>query len=718
MAQVEINNMDPEHEPDEPRHPSEHIPSEKKSFLSSDETTSPRPRRSALDAIGTFQSFTLVTSSIFLLGSVIFLSLFWRTSISVSSGHEAPELWQKLVDRKWIVRAVTLSSVVIRTSAAVQVGLVTPMIASLLLERAGTRIGGLPMLSVMRSVSNSPHQLIGDSLHQLRRKTSLPFIGLALVALLTSTVLQFASTILLSDFGDQNLQGKPISTNVPFGLNSLNTRSSEILDLNNTDDRAGEIDPYSGVNYWKSSPSAYPRFAEWHQAPGAEDGVVDTGLTYRAFLPFSSSDTRWSLRNFTGVATVLDFRTVCVRPKMTIEGGWLVNEDLVALDGFAEWEMEYSMLSHRPKPIPRTNETSGFITKTFFNCSVPLDSSRIRSLGFWRTALCRTRTDATFLKAPEGGLKNSPFLTDSYILLNTTGSGQQWIDAGEFTKWKSSSTGSWTTLSANSNPSSFSATMCFINPSPSNYDVNIWSTTDGIEPSLTWDPITRQFNTEAVRTLYDSLNPLSTREERGILTLDNHPNWTAQLADPKLNISTLDFAWVATLEGFNRNNADIPTDDGGALLTPWSDRVAQGIHRAHIAVFQHVIRATQNPALALQTLFTVLTQSAYYDFLPQFDVAAPGLYTVSMVANIPCQWTGFTIVVAILGIHVLVVGATTALFLASTNVSMLGNAWQAVAQVVKSVDRDVLEDAEQMSDKEVLGILKASGRAGKVVKVS
>ncbi|OAL48882.1 hypothetical protein IQ07DRAFT_681579 [Pyrenochaeta sp. DS3sAY3a] len=712
--------MYPEHESDEARHPSEHVPSEEKSFLASDKSTLPKRRRSALDAIGPLQLVTLVTSSISLFGSVIFLSALWKTSISVSSGQGAPELWQTLVDRKWIVRAVTISSVVIRISVAVQVGLVTPMIASLLLERAGTRVGGLPMLSVMRSVTSSPHQLIGNSLHQLRRKTSLPFLCLALVALLTSTVLQFASTILLSDFGDQSLQGRAISTNVTFGLNRLNMRSSLILDLNNTDDRAGAIDPYSGVNYWKSSPSTYPRFAEWHQPAGAEEGVADTGLTYRAFLPFSSSDTRRSLRNFTGVATVLDFRTVCVRPNLTIQGAWLVNDDLLALDGFAEWEIEYSMLSHWPKPVPRTNLTSGFITKTFFNCTVPLDSSRIRSMGFWRITLCRT-SDATYLKAPQGGLKSLPFLTNSYILINSTGSEEQWIDAGDFTDWKASSNGSWTSLSAerlDSNPSSFSATMCFINPSPSNYDVNIWATTDGIEPSLTWDPTTRQFNTDAVRRLYDSLDPQSTREQRGILTLDNHANWTAQLADPKLNVSTLDFVWAATLRGFETNNADYPTDGGGALLTPWSDRVAQGIHRAHIALFQHVIRSTHNPALALQTLFTVVTQSAYYDFLPQFDVEAPGLYTVSAVANIPYQGTGLTIVVAILAIHALVVGATTTLFLVGTNVSMLGNAWQAVAQVVRLVDRDILEDASLMRDKNVLGILKSSGRAGKVVKVS
>lgn len=344
-------------------------------------------------------------------------------------------------------------------------------------------------------------------------------------------------------------------------------------------------------------------------------------------------------------------------------------------------------------------------------------------MGFWRASLCAPfSAEAPILKSSPGGLgKPSGISTDAYILFNATGSGTDWKDAGDSSKWESSSNGSWTTVSAkamNNNPSSFSATMCFTNPSPSHYYVHVEGTTDGFEPSLTWNNATRHFDTHAVRRLYGSTDPLSTHEDRGVLALNNHHNWTSQLADPKLNVSTTSFVWAAIYQGFDYRNADIPTEDGGALLTPWTDSVAQGIHRTHIAIFQDVLRSTYNPALALQTLFTILAQSAYYDFLPQLDVAAPAQYTVSMEANIPHQWTGFSIVVAILGIHVLVVSITTALFLAGTKTSMLGNAWQAVAQVVELVDRDVLENTREMRDKDVQGILRARGQAGKVVKVS
>lgn len=89
-----------------------------------------------------------------------------------------------------------------------------------------------------------------------------------------------------------------------------------------------------------------------------------------------------------------------------------------------------------------------------------------------------------------------------------------------------------------------------------------------------------------------------------------------------------------------------------------------------------------------------------------------------MVANIPGQWKGFSIVVATLGIHVLTVFVSVVLFMKGTKVSMPGNAWQAVCQIVELVDKDVLGGARDMRDKGVEGVLRASGRGSRVVKVS
>lgn len=382
------------------------------------------------------------------------------------------------------------------------------------------------MLSIMRSVNSSPHQLVWPSIRQPMGKTPLALTGLLLVALCTSIVSQFTSTILLLDFGDRSLQDKPSSSNVRFGLSDRGIPKSladfvHFNSWNSSQDAAGAIDPYSGVNYSMSSFPSYPSFAEWHQPASPEDGVSDTGVTYRAFLPFGSSERRRGLRKFTGVTTVLDFRTVCVRPKISLKGDLFLDSGLIALNGFAEWDREYSMLSHLPYP------PSGYHTKTIFNCSVALDEFRIQTMGYWRTTLCRTMGDVTLLKGSQGGLVIAEGnRTESYILFNVTGSVKRWSDAGNITQWKVNPNGPWTTHSAYmANHSLFiSTTLCFINPSPSDYDVDIWGTIGEAEPSLSWNDTAREYNTESTLRLYGALDPKPTFAERGILNLNNHAN--------------------------------------------------------------------------------------------------------------------------------------------------------------------------------------------------
>ncbi|KAM0342889.1 hypothetical protein ACHAPU_009093 [Fusarium lateritium] len=50
--------------------------------------------------------------------------------------------------------------------------------------------------------------------------------------------------------------------------------------------------------------------------PFENKSIRDTGILHRAFVPFSNSTIRRRLKNFTGTATVMDSRVVCVRPKV------------------------------------------------------------------------------------------------------------------------------------------------------------------------------------------------------------------------------------------------------------------------------------------------------------------------------------------------------------------------------------------------------------------
>jgi hypothetical protein len=148
------------------------------------------------------------------------------------------------------------------------------------------------------------------------------------------------------------------------------------------------------------------------------------------------------------------------------------------------------------------------------------------------------------------------------------------------------------------------------------------------------------------------------------------------------------------------------------ILTPSSSAV----HRIYIAIFQDLLQQQQgrNPALALQAIFTILTQRSYYDFLPQFDLGDFALWASSETVNIPDKWLGLTIVLIGITAHLAVLIVVTTVFYFKTNVSILGNAWHAVARTMTEDTMSTLSKADFQTDDHVERLLKASGRDQKV----
>jgi hypothetical protein len=131
--------------------------------------------------------------------------------------------------------------------------------------------------------------------------------SLAVVLATTTSLLQFTSTALLSDVKSSAVQARQIEFNVSYG--TLKTSNSRVFPL-----REGY-----GTKYLYTGPLVYPKFAEYTEPPHAEDqdGVSDTGLSMRAFLPLEPRKIRESIINYSGIATVLDTRIVCMRPTLS-----------------------------------------------------------------------------------------------------------------------------------------------------------------------------------------------------------------------------------------------------------------------------------------------------------------------------------------------------------------------------------------------------------------
>ncbi|KAJ8109433.1 hypothetical protein OPT61_g7459 [Boeremia exigua] len=220
------------------------------------------------------------------------------------------------------------------------------------------------------------------------------------------------------------------------------------------------------------------------------------------------------------------------------------------------------------------------------------------------------------------------------------------------------------------------------------------------------------YDTSAVRRMLDTFTKNLTPKQRGILSLQPPAdgNWSA------LEIGSADYITTPIITGLRKlvnpaiqlKNSDFPGQDWGAsaAFTPFSSW--NGVHKTHVALFQDVMKSTRNPALAFQAFFTVVMQMTYYDLLPQFDIAGTANVSASERVDVPAQWTGFGVVVGLLLLHAVLIVATVTLFLANTEHSLLGNAWQAVAQVSSSDTHETVLCASNMTDREVRRLLSMS----------
>jgi hypothetical protein len=119
------------------------------------------------------------------------------------------------------------------------------------------------------------------------------------------TLIQATSIVLISDIGLSRVPGDVSTVPINFGFNYY-------------DSKGIETDPpiTSRGTAWNWKPALYSTFAEYSEPPFTQEGVSDTGLTLRAFLPFGSAQTRGPIRSYAGKSTVLDARVTCQVPAL------------------------------------------------------------------------------------------------------------------------------------------------------------------------------------------------------------------------------------------------------------------------------------------------------------------------------------------------------------------------------------------------------------------
>jgi len=666
-----------------------------------DTATSVQPRRTLLRSLGVVRILVFLVGTLVILGVLGFLGFLWHSARAAEQGLPSVSVaaWRRILDAEWLLRSVTLASLLVRIVVAAQAATATEMLSSLLLESdGGCSLPDLARLSVTRCQAAGPYQLALVMRRQLHSTVNMAYAALLAVLLAVTVATQFGSTVLLTDFGSARVVGDDENANVSFAFNY---------------DRAGSLlNPYNGANYWTARPLTYFRFAEDSSPATEEDGVYDTGFTARAFLPLANADQRVAARSYAGPSTVIDARVVCVRPRVTITSANLTASAGLNLEGRYSWDGQYRGL--RPK------YTSGGA----FSCLIAPGSEDDKGPPQRRLSLCRVETDIAYL---QGGVRDDrDSYTSGYLIVNSTAASERWIpflktktktysdsyngtfDPADFAESGGGGSGTWRSLRVKNSPVGIDATLCLTNPIPWNYQIAAESDRDGQEPSLRWNVTTGEYSSEGVRDFFGAVPGRRRRDpqDRGLLRLQPQSNWTAADADGALGVQTINYVWTAV-----QPRTTTPVLLNLVRTAPQEAELVLP-HRGHVGLFQDVLAHTGgNAALALQTLFTTLMQMAYHDYVAEYDVGGPAAVRVSRAVVMPLQWKGFVGFCVVVAAHLVLVFVVAALFLARTATSLLGNAWQAVGQVVDATEGDgeVLVAARERTDGEVYEYLRSRG---------
>jgi hypothetical protein len=269
---------------------------------------------------------------------------------------------------------------------------------------------------------------------------------------------------------------------------------------------------------WFRETPYYSTFAEYSEMPVMEDGVSDTGLTLRAFIPTSSGQARETLQNYSGSTTVLDARVTCQVPHIenaaVMLGGILTN---VYLTGQV-WPAR-----HTPRLDNATVQSSSAVNfidvgnnvGVWFNCTAPNNSSGDQNtalLGLeWRTSLCQLGSSSgpgnndDVIESYSGSL--IPEFMDptawnethwetkygtAYLVLNiTSGFAEDWAAIPQISTrvapHSCEQRNEWLDLAYNYGNTNLSVTLYYSGFNTANIPITMFSSTNRTEPSPSYN---------------------------------------------------------------------------------------------------------------------------------------------------------------------------------------------------------------------------------------
>jgi hypothetical protein len=182
-----------------------------------EETRAVGRKRPIRDGLGRTGALIIFLGIPFEIGALSFLVFLWAGEGPSPGGEYAKPLWRAITLNGWTTQAVTLCTVILRTVVDLQAVVCTALAAGLMIEALDVPFYDIGMVSILRVQNGGPWSLVG---HLVSSKKSKIFRSwppaLVFLLWLCSIVIQFSSTILVSDFRSTDLLSYPEYRPVPI----------------------------------------------------------------------------------------------------------------------------------------------------------------------------------------------------------------------------------------------------------------------------------------------------------------------------------------------------------------------------------------------------------------------------------------------------------------------------------------------------------------------
>ncbi|KAI5860781.1 hypothetical protein GGS23DRAFT_209593 [Durotheca rogersii] len=603
-----------------------------------------------------------------------FLSLLW-VGQGPGSGENASAVWRFIAMRGWFVEAATLCTMVIQVCASAQALICTSLAAATLLETTGVPLSQVAEFSTMRGANDGPWRFVYLTFRSIRNFFSVQSL-LMLVLLLGTTATHFSSTILVTD-----LEVSSITTDPTQML--LNVSLSDDIETGRP-----------SRSQWLLKPTDYAVFGEIPSGINVEPttgGFSDTGNVRRLFPPLGHEN-RTKIRHYSGSAYGINSRVACTPP--VIGGRFHYTRSnvrglpfLLSMVG----QISYKATFERAGLAEPLLCSDGKCLPTQFNCTLPTAGIPGGQGIYMCLPDISNVIDENVAFLSDG--RDRPITPHSMVFLVTRNNGS--FDEWSFAKNTSripdnpSRVGEWARWRLG-NKIVFEASICFSELLWEMSQVDMSTSHDAVEPTIYYDPKAQFADSSAVRALLGANAGPTDAADRSLLRINAVGNTTT---DSRL-LHYLDGAINSGVFGSQEPRLGTTINGGGtsfglSTINPFVD---------YVAVFEDVLVETNRPAVAIQSIMTMMAMSLHYANLALLDVAEEVSITTSAPINVPVRWTGLAVVAGVVTVDTLCVVAITTMFLLRTRYSKQGHFWHAVSQLISERTIGVLQASPEARD--------------------